>query len=321
MAHRIGLVDEPSADKIHSGRIALVGGIAIFCGFSIGTLTLNTSLYDYRAFWAASFLLVVIGILDDFRELTPRARLIAQIGAAMLMIAWGGVLVVTLGPILSPNNLTLGYLAIPFTVIGVVGAINAMNLIDGVDGLCGGLAIICLAPIAMLSWQGGVYREAALAMALISAIAVFLGFNVRDATSMKAFMGDAGSMFVGFAIAWLLVSASQGDRRVMTPVTPLWLFAIPLIDTLGVMVRRFLRRQSPFRGDHTHLHHMLLDAGFSPRQVMAILLASAGLLALVGVGAMRYGVDDRVMFAGFVVVFGTVLAATLLRSREAVIPG
>jgi UDP-N-acetylmuramyl pentapeptide phosphotransferase/UDP-N-acetylglucosamine-1-phosphate transferase len=177
------------------------------------------------------------------------------------------------------------------------------------------VALICLVPIAVLSWRGGAYREATLSLALIGAIVVFLAFNLRADPSRKVFMGDAGSMFLGFAVAWLLVGASQGDGRVMTPVTPLWLFAIPLIDTLSVMFRRMLRRQSPFRGDHTHLHHILLDAGFSPRQVLAILLVSAALLGAVGVAGMQYGISERALFAGFVVVFAAVLAATVLQSR------
>lgn len=315
LANRIDLVDVPTSDKLHRGRIALVGGIAVFSGFSIGALTLDASLHDYRAFWAASFLLVVIGILDDFRELTPRARFVAQVSAALLMILWGGVVVATLGPIVFEDPLTLGPWAIPFTVVGVVGATNAMNLIDGVDGLCAGLAVICLVPIAVLSWRGGIYREAALSLTLIAGIVVFLAFNLRTDPSEKVFLGDAGSMFLGFAMAWLLVGASQGEGRVMTPVTPLWLFAIPLLDTLGVMVRRILRRQSPFRGDNTHLHHLLLDAGFSPRQVLAILLASAALLGAIGVAGTQYGVSERALFAGFVVIFAAVLATTMLQSR------
>jgi UDP-GlcNAc:undecaprenyl-phosphate GlcNAc-1-phosphate transferase len=233
------------------------------------------------------------------------------------MILWGRVQVDTLGSIFTAGPLTLDLWAVPFTIIAVVGAINTMNLIDGVDGLCGGLAIVCFGTIALLSWQAGVYRELALPMTLISAIVVFLFFNLRNSASKKVFLGDAGSMFLGFAAAWFLANASQGSAPVMSPVTALWIFAVPLIDTLGVMIRRLFRLQSPLRGDRTHLHHLLLAAGLSPRSVLCAMLSGAVLLAAVGVAGMQFGVSDGVMFAGFVAIFLVVLASTMRHAKQA----
>lgn len=318
LAHRAGLVDEPSARKIHSGRIALVGGIALFCGFWIGALTLDVSLHDYRPFLAASSLLVVVGMLDDFRELTPRARINAQVAAALIMIAWAGLEVNDLGRAFTVSPLTMDAWALPFTLVGVVGAINAMNLIDGIDGLCGGLAVVCLTTIAVLSWEAGAYREFALPMVLITSVVVFLRFNLCDSASTKVFLGDAGSMFLGFAAAWLLADASQGNARVMSPVTTLWVFAVPLIDTSTVMIRRLFRLRSPLRGDHTHLHHLLLAAGFSRLLALGILLSSAALMAVIGVAGMRLGVSDRSMLVGFAGVFLVVLVSTMWRAREVI---
>ena len=303
LAHRIGLVDIPDHRKVHNGQVALVGGLAFYAGFWMGALTLEVSLFDYRAFFAASFLLVCVGVLDDFNELSARTRIDAQLIAALLMTFWGGVIVQNLGGLLPGGNVLLEGWSIPFTLVAVVGAINAMNLSDGLDGLGGGLAVVTMGSAAFLAWRSGVYREFALLTILVVTILVFLLFNLRSDSGSKVFMGDAGSMLLGFAVAWFLTVLSQGQTKALTPVTALWIFALPLLDTVAAMLRRILWGRSPFRADRAHIHHLLHDAGFSHRAATSIVLALAATFALIGIGGIMQGISEPLMFRGFLALF------------------
>ncbi|MDX1513211.1 MAG: MraY family glycosyltransferase, partial [Gammaproteobacteria bacterium] len=142
VATRIGLVDRPDSRKQHVGQVPLIGGLAMFCGFTLAALTMDQSLTAYRSFFAAAGILVVVGVLDDLRELTSAARFGAQIVAAGLMAWWGGVALHDLGGLRAQQELfELGRWTIPFTIFATVGVINALNMIDGLDGLAGGLSL------------------------------------------------------------------------------------------------------------------------------------------------------------------------------------
>ncbi len=305
LALRIGLVDHPGERKQHAGDVALVGGIAMFCGLMLSALTLEGSLAGYRSFFAAAALLVIVGILDDFRELPTWSRFIAQCAAALIMTLGGGVVVTDLGAITGSGPVSLGIWSIPFTVFATVGVINAFNMLDGADGLAGNVALVALVLFVYLAWTAGRSMDAAVLGLLICAVVTFLAFNVRVPGRPQAlvFMGDAGSMLLGFVLAWFAVSLSQGEQRAMAPAAALWILAIPLIDTVGIMVRRMAARRSLFVAATDHMHHLMFATGLGVNETVSIIATAAIAFGLLGIAAMQAGVADSVLFGGFLLLF------------------
>lgn len=304
MASRLGLVDIPSDHKHHVGSVPLVGGLAMYAAFTAIFVLLSTvtSLYLLPEMLVAGGLLVIVGLLDDRARLNVTTRFTAQITAVLIMVLWGDVVVSDLGHLLSPSMLALGVFAIPFTVFACVGTVNAMNMADGIDGLAGALTIVCLSSLAIVAAFAGLNDELLALLCLIGIVAGFLVFNLPVFGRRKAavFMGDGGSMFLGFAITWFLIAFSQGDHRAMTPVSALWIFALPLYDTIGVMLRRISQGSSPFAAGRDHLHHLLLQAGFSVGSTLLIIAVLQSIMAAIGLLGFYSGVPEAVMFYGFV---------------------
>ncbi len=300
VARHVGLVDHPGGRKAHHHPTPLIGGIAMFIAFAFSVLMLDISLSSYRMLFAGSLLLVVVGAIDDLYELSASRRFIAQIVASLLMILGGGVVLVDFGYLVVPDNLlSLGPLAVPLTVIAMVGLINAVNMVDGLDGLAASLVLIAIIALGVIAWFGGDVQDIAILGLLGATILAFLLFNLRLRGRALVFMGDAGSLFLGFVLVWFLVALSQGEQRLLAPATALWLFALPLIDTISMMVRRMLLRRSPFLADQEHFHHILLAAGFSPKQALSLMVLLAFAAACVGLAGHFLGVSEHWMFFGF----------------------
>ena len=298
VARRIGLVDEPDHRKVHARATPLVGGLAIFGGLVFGLLAVPTPLAHYRIMFGAAAALLLVGLLDDLHELSPRSRFVAQILAALSMIVFGGVMLADFGPLLSTETTHLGLLAIPITVFSTVGVINAVNMVDGVDGLAGGLLLIAVLGLLAVGWTE---PEAPLQLLACCAgsLFAFLLYNFRWRRRAKVFLGDAGSLCLGFILAWLVIELSQGPARMLDPVTALWLLAVPLLDTVFVMVERLRARRSPFAAGHDHVHHLFLRAGFSPRLTVLILWLAALVLAAAGLVAQMLSTPQHLRFYAF----------------------
>jgi UDP-GlcNAc:undecaprenyl-phosphate GlcNAc-1-phosphate transferase len=301
LAIRIGLVDHPGERKRHVGSIALVGGVAMFCGLMFSIVMADVALGGFRAFFTAASLLVIVGILDDFHELPSWARFAAQIVAALLMTLWGGAVVTDLGALTGGPSIELGIWSVPFTVFATIGVINAINMIDGADGLAGGVALLALVLLAWAAASGGRDVDAAVLLLLSCAVVAFLLFNARFPGRRHAlvFMGDAGSMLLGFSLAWFAVTLSQGGERAMTPVCALWILALPLIDTVAIIIRRIASRRLLFVAARDHFHHLLLDAGYSVNRTVAVMLGVAAVAGAAGVIGLHAGLPESLMFAGF----------------------
>ena len=306
MAIHIGLLDQPGERKIHSGGVPLIGGVAMFGGFALAALTLDLALTPYRGFFAAVAILMLVGVLDDMRELGSPARFLAQIVAAAMMAWWGGIALNDLGGLRSGEVMVeLGHLAVPFTVFATVGVINALNMIDGLDGLAGGLSLVALLGLAYIAHDAGLTERRDLLLLLGACVAAFLIFNMRvpGRTQAMVFMGDAGSMFLGFAITWFFIDMSQGPVRAMTPVTALWLLLIPLFDTVWLLIRRPLTGRLPTTAAAEHVHHVLQMIGFGVNQTFWILMAVSAGCAVAGIAAMKLETPQNVMFWTFMALF------------------
>ena len=298
-ALKVRLVDRPNERKTHKGEIPLIGGISMFFGFVVALLISVPDLNQVRGILIASTIIIVVGVLDDHRDISVRARFILQIIAVLIMTSYSGVTLNSLGNLFGVGDVLLAGWGIPFTVVAAVGVMNAMNMSDGVDGLAGTTALVCFLSVLYLYYlAGGVALKPLL---FVGVLIPFLWSNLRKVK--KVFMGDAGSMFLGFGVVWVMIEASQGKDAIMTPVTALWIFAIPLIDTVAIMFRRIMKGQSPFLPDREHLHHIFLRAGFSDRATLYTMSSLAVIFAAAGICGYVFQVPEWVMFSGFIFVF------------------
>ena len=322
-ARRMGLVDYPGGRKQHEGAVPVVGGIAIYGAFAFSALLITQSqpLYPFRSLLGGMGVLVLAGVLDDMHDLSAFAKLAMQCAAALLMASWGGVYVAELGDLFGlGGNLGLGNFAIPFTLVCVLGIINAINMTDGIDGLAGGLTLVSLLGFAVLFVALKLPSHLLMVSILIGAIVGFLCFNLRHPLRPQAnvFLGDAGSMALGFALCWFAVSLTRVPTTRVPPIAIVWLIAVPLIDMGVVILRRALSGRSPLSADREHLHHLLLRAGLSYAATTWTLLVAAALSAGVGLAIWRYGVRDSWGFYGFMGVLVATLAFTqLVKMRQA----
>ncbi|MDF2867384.1 MAG: rfe [Gammaproteobacteria bacterium] len=305
LAKRIGLIDLPSERKFHTSEVPLIGGVAIFLGFCFALLTVDISLADFRGLIAVSAMLVFIGILDDFHELSPRAKLLAQIVASILTIAWGHNQLHSLGNILFIKPLELGYGSLPITVIAVVGIINAYNMIDGIDGLASGMGLITMGFLCYFAFRGGEIYSLIILLVFVSSLLSFLCFNfpLNKHKQASVFLGDAGSMLIGFILVWFLISLSQNKQAAVRPADMLWLVSLPLYDVVGVVLRRIFQRCSPFKADRNHIHHLLLYYLKDPLKVCMVMYTLTGLCGLVAVFGSYYKIHEGFMFTGFITLF------------------
>lgn len=318
LARRIGLVDTPRGHKQHRGEVPLVGGIAMFAGFSLGVLAIPMPVSPFLPLFAGAAVVLIVGLLDDFRELHPNTRFAAQIGAGLLMALWGQQTLLDLGPLVGDWTVQTGAWAIPFTLFAVAGVMNALNMQDGIDGLAGGQAALAFLILGTLAFGGGEPVHGTLLLTLASVTLGFLAYNIRVPGRARAlvFMGDAGSLFLGFALAWFVVDLSQHPNRVLAPVTALWVLAIPLMDTVCIMLRRLARGRSPFLADREHLHHLLQTLGLGVGGSVALTLVLSGTLAGMGYLAQQNGVPDRTMFGTFLVLFAIYVVSIELAWRR-----
>jgi UDP-GlcNAc:undecaprenyl-phosphate/decaprenyl-phosphate GlcNAc-1-phosphate transferase len=327
VAKRVGLVDKPGGRKTHAGAVPTIGGVAIGVAVIGTALVLGFAGRVHQAFWAGLLVIMLVGTLDDLRDLGHQSKFLAQIAAAGLMLFWGGWHLHTLGNLVAAWPLGLGMFAMPLTFVAVVGVINAVNFTDGADGLAGGLVFNALlwfcvlglrAPPAALpavSPIGSPAGEVQIALAFLGAVAGFLVFNLRGPGRRQAlvFLGDAGSLGLGYALAWFTVSGAEGSMPLFAPVTAIWLLAVPLVDTLACSGRRLLNGTSPFMADRNHLHHILVDLGLPVGKAVALIHGCAFVLGAIAVAAWYRGVAEYVMFYAAMAIF----AAYLVFSAQA----
>ena len=304
-AHHYGWLDYPDERKHHTGAIPVVGGLAMSFAIAVSAAWF---LVDADIFWGLLIsvsIIVVVGFLDDRNGLSVRRRFLAQGIAAWIMALFAGAQLANLGDLFGFGPVALGALAVPFTIFAVVGVANALNLTDGMDGLAGGLALITTVFVAAAAHFAGRVNTLMALLILGGALLGFLCFNMRLPwqSRAKVFMGDSGSLMLGFLLAWAAIRVTQADKNPLPPAAALWFFAIPLLDTVSLMLRRMLKGKSPFHPGRDHLHHILLRVGYTDSQVVHFIHLVAVVFGLVGFVGWRMGVPDAVMFYGFLALF------------------
>lgn len=282
-AWRVGLIDKPNARKHHVGRVPLIGGLCFFAGTLVGTVFLDVSDKFVDALLLTALPIALIGAIDDAKDLSVRARLLVQSFATLGMIASTGVYIENLGNIFGTGDLHLGLYGIPLTLVAVIGLINAFNMLDGIDGLAGSLTLVSIASIMLFARHATGGADIMLLLPVLSAALIpYLCANLGLWPNRKIFMGDAGSMLIGYLLAWSLIYLSQHVHSGMSSIDVLWCVAVPVLDTLAIMYRRMRKGQSPFKPDREHLHHILLRAGLGPRRTLLAICALGCALTAVG---------------------------------------
>lgn len=297
VAIAMGLVDRPGGRKAHVGEVPLVGGVAMFLGIAVAIQLLPGLSENFFYMLLAGSLLLVVGLIDDRFGLAAGVRIIAQLLAVLIMVYGADLLMRDIGNPLFIGKIETGPLALVATAVMFITTINAYNLIDGIDGLAGSMLILAFAAIAVVSaGNGDVQAVAAIGIAAVLGFGIFNVSDLREG-KYRAFMGDSGSVFLGFLVVWLVVSICQGPARQISPVTGLWFAALPLFDLLTCFVRRVANRTSPFKPNDDHAHHSLKRAGFGNRRTLLILAALQMSYATIGIIGHFARIPEPVMFS------------------------
>ncbi|WP_445002725.1 glycosyltransferase family 4 protein [Exiguobacterium alkaliphilum] len=309
-AYLIGAVDHPNARKVHVRTMPRIGGLAIFIAFLIGyALLLPASRYN-DAILIGAVVIVLTGLIDDRFQLTARVKLMGQMIATVVVLNSGMRIEMINLPF--DQQLYLGSWSIPVTVLWLIGITNAINLIDGLDGLAAGVSSIALGTIAVLAIiQGNVY----LTMMALLLLASTLGFLVHNFYPAKIFMGDTGALFLGYMLA---VFSLIGFKNVtlFSLVVPVLLLGLPISDTIFAIVRRLVQGRPPMSPDKSHMHHQLIDMGFTTRQAVLLMY---GMTLFFGIASILFA---KTTMLGAVITFVIVLIVIelIVESTELIHP-
>lgn len=304
LSFKLGLVDNPGGRKKHGGAVPLVGGWAIFLGFSIMLLPAMMFRTPYCIFWLAGVALCVISGIDDRFHLRASSRFIMHLVVITMIALFGKTVIVQLGDLFGTGVLFLGWGSLFFTSFAVVGIINAVNMMDGADGLTACVSLVELSLMLFLAWQRHLTMEVMIIVAFMGTLLAFLLFNfpAKLTEKYKVFLGDAGSTLIGLVLAWLCIRLTQRPDG-YPPALMLWLVALPLMDTLHLMINRKVRGVPAFQADRRHIHHICLQMNCSPKQITLLLSVASLLIGLLGIGLYQAQVPDAMLFYGMALVF------------------
>ncbi|MGQ3481787.1 glycosyltransferase family 4 protein [Paenibacillus sp. TY11] len=289
-AVKVGAVDVPNARKVHTRIMPRLGGLGIFLAFLLSLLAMLPFVPDgmlssrdinfIAAFLIGGTLITLIGALDDRFDLNAKLKFLAQIAVACMVVFAFDIRVDFVNvPFQDAYSSLESWISIPLTIFWIVGVTNAINLIDGLDGLAAGVSGIAIGTIFVMSVLMGNYMVAMLCLVLLGSIIGFLFFNFHPA---KIFMGDTGSLFLGFCLAMLSMLGFK-QIAIVSFITPLIIIGVPLSDTFFAIIRRKLQKKPIFSPDKGHLHHCLRELGFSHRQTVLIIYGIAAFFGILAV--------------------------------------
>lgn len=313
LAIKVGFVDCPSARKLHQGNIPLIGGISIFLPVAILLQIYPDLIAHSQTFVCCSAFFLIIGLIDDKFDLSVKLRISLIVAISIWLVTYADIKIHDLGDLMGFGNISLNHIEILFNAIAIVGAVTAFNMVDGLDGLLGGLAIVTLSSLGLLFAIKEQYDLLLFCGIIIASIIPYVCCNLDllPKKKMKIFMGDSGSLFIGFVIFWLLIEGSQNHHinnplnvvHPLHPVTVLWIIAIPLMDMTYTMIRRIRKKQSPFKADREHIHHVCDRLGLSSLQTLLLICTLASLFSIIGLIGEIFHVSEMIMFISFIMVF------------------
>jgi len=283
---RIGGIDTPDDRKVHSFATPRLGGIALFSSLLFTVIFFCDINQQLKGFLSGAIIIFLTGLADDLTNLTPRQKFAGEFIAAGLAVFMGDICVRHLGDPFGLGVIELGLLSVPFTLIGIVGLINAINLLDGLDGLAGGVCSIVCVAFTILAYTSGNTVLCCLSIALLGALLGFLRYNNYPA---KIFMGDSGSLLLGYCMGIFSIMLATGGSAPVSPYVPLIILGVPILDTLVVMINRKIRGNRLFLPDKTHLHHRLLDLGIGHKFTVLIVFGITYFLSIIGVLGRNLG--------------------------------
>lgn len=323
MALNLGLVDRPGGRKIHKAPVPRIGGIAIYVGSLFGALPFLFDRTETMGILIAGTFIFMIGLLDDMIDLSPRVKLAGQIFACIVLFFFGVKISFLTDFITGKGLVALGLLTYPLTMIWVVGLTNTINLVDGVDGLAGGIVFIALSTLlavrlATPSVQDPELMQNVLVLtaAIMGSLLAFLRFNVFPAV---IFMGDAGAYFLGFMTAALSIAGAAKGSILFPLIVPLIACGLPVFDVFTTIVRRYNKKVPIFQADKEHLHHRLLQKGFTQKETTRFLWMVStcfGFVAVLSADIPHRGIQT---FSGiFLVIMVFLCVAFFVRKTNAV---
>jgi len=293
LAGKYQVVDLPNPRKVHLHPVPRIGGLAMAVGVFIPVVLWALTDQFGRAFIVAMSFVVVFGFIDDMKGLGYQAKFGGQILAALIIIFYGGLRISSLGSLLPGDMQLTEWLKISLTLVAIVGVTNAVNLADGLDGLAGGISLLIFCCIGYLAYLDGSNTVLLITMAVAGAIFGFLRFNTHPAS---LFMGDTGSQLLGFSAIVLAIKTTQGNTP-LSPVLPLIILGLPVLDTLTVMVHRISLGRSPFSPDRNHFHHRLINFGLSHSEAVFVIYVIQALMILCAIFFKYY--SDWLLIAGY----------------------
>lgn len=306
IAHKIGAIDIPKDERrMHKKPIPRLGGLAVFFGFLVSVILLVPINVELQGILLGAVVIVVLGVIDDSVSLPAIVKLVVQIVAALIVVLHG-----TRIDVLSNINIfsdqayiSLGIWSIPVTVIWIVAITNAVNLIDGLDGLSVGVCTIASLSLLVISAIVSEFNVVVIMAALAGACIGFLPYNMNPA---KMFVGDTGATFLGFILATVSIQGMFKTYAILSFAAPFLVLGLPIFDTVFAICRRLLHGQSPMHADRGHVHHRLIDMGFSQKQTVLILYLISGILGIAAVLLTSSGAIRALLFVVAVLVAAVV---------------
>ena len=316
LAFKMGAMDVPKDNRrMHDHPIPRMGGLAIFLGFLLSVLLFAEITPQLRGMLLGSVIFVVLGIFDDIYSLPAMFKFVVQIVAALVAVFSGNVIQTLSNPNIFSSDLywDLGVLSIPVSVIWIVAITNAVNLIDGLDGLACGVSTISSMTLLVISLVVSDAPAAILMAALAGSCIGFLPYNLNPA---KIFMGDTGSTFLGYVLAVVSIQGLFKFYTIISFAVPFLMLGLPIFDTCFAFIRRIAHGQSPMHADRSHVHHRLIDMGFSQKQAVAVLYIISAILGLSAVVLTTAGAVKAMLLLLALCAAGAVSARIFLSNNE-----
>jgi len=276
------IVDHPdNSRKLHRSPVSRLGGLAISLSVFITIIMTQKQSSFIQGFLVGMAIIVLVGLIDDKKSITPLCKFVFEVVAVVFFVVISGIKLKTFGNIFGLGQIQLGYFSFIVTVFAMVGFTNSLNLADGLDGLAAGISVIVCLFFILFAYSTQQWGILSLGMILLGSLIGFLRYNSHPA---QLFMGDTGSLFLGYALSALAVAITQCSKFQVNiqPITVLWVLSLPVIDTLIVMTSRLIKGKKPFSPDRTHLHHRLLDRGISHANTVSFIYAIVFITGSIG---------------------------------------